>query len=121
MKVYKKISALINAIKSSKNQKYIDKWEEELEILIDDYLPSGSGFNNTPNIIMDSCSRERIFLNIPFQELHKNGYYNELINLTIIVKSDLQHDFDIVCLNNIDTGILDYILDTYQEYLNKEL
>ncbi len=119
MKVYQKISNIIELINTDNNQKHIDL----LDATVKEYLPSGSGFNY--NIECHDCDTERLVFLTSFATMDEHGYYGEIIDLEFIITPDLQFgmNLEIKFLNypELKEDYDDYFGDTWWEALDKEI
>ncbi len=121
MKVYQKISNLINLINVDNNndQSYI----EVLDSIIKEYLPNGSGFNYEIN--SSESDSELLSFITSYATMDLKGYYGEVLDLEFIVTPDMQFGFnlDIIYLNypELKEEYNDYFEDLWYECLDRDL
>ena len=112
MKLYKKIAAFVNCINESKKPK--QKWYDKLENMLYNFTDSDI-LINSPMINMSLSNRNIIALKLPV-------FTGKITYIELIIKSDLQHGFDLFILNStLNDFESDNILDFYHEKLNMEV
>lgn len=93
MKIYKKIAGLLQAMENcmkSENHEWYNKHEAQIEQIIKNDLPSGSGFDGTTTLSEKSTGDKLIF-RTEYHCMDEHGYYDEWVNLSMIVTPSLQH------------------------------
>lgn len=92
MKVYQKISNLISAIQTVENTEWENKHTDNLERIIKEYLPSGSGFDGDC-LLEDDSTPERLNFKHDYHCMDEHGGYDGWIELHFIIIASLQHGF----------------------------
>ena len=95
--LYKKLAKCINARENcikNKNDDWIDKWDEEIDEIIDN-LPHGSGIDGKTEIDLDKSNSNRIVIHSEFHHMNDGGFYDGWSNFTIVIKPSLAFDFDL--------------------------
>ena len=62
-KLYKELAILVGAIhncEDSGNEEWLDKHTERLEMLVENYMPKGSGYNSGTALDVDSSTDEKL-------------------------------------------------------------
>ena len=72
MKVYQKMARLVDW---NPTGEYLDSKNEQMEDLVKNYLPSGSGFDGDISIDEKSTD-EKIILRVEYHHLDINGFYD---------------------------------------------
>jgi len=122
MKKDKIYRALAVSIEARKNciEKNNTEWQEKHEDNIDntiDTAPSGSGFDNGTEIILEKCSRKQLVFSTAFHHMNENGYYTNWTEHTITIKPDLLFGFTIHVSGKNQNQIKEYIEDTFATWL----
>ena len=122
MKVYKKIASSFNAYLNCLNSDEIKKdshgnlWEDNhadnIEEIVKNYLPSGSGIDTGVKFNFDESKNNKLVFNSSYHLMSENGFYIKWIDFKIIVIPSL--------LNEIDIKIIGYELKKYyvDDYIN---
>jgi hypothetical protein len=101
---------------------------EELERVIKEHLPSGSGFDNgttldfsksTP-VIDKFCRIKKIVFSTSFHHMNEHGSYDGWTEHNVIITPDW-HGFHLRVTGKDKNGIKDYIADCFHNALMKEL
>jgi len=83
-----KIAQLITAIdncEKSGNQEWKLKHQSNLELMVDQKLPSGSGFDRGTEIDLDKSTDSKVVFNTSFHHMDKHGYYGEWLDYVVTV------------------------------------
>lgn len=75
---YAKIANLVGAIQNAKgdnNNHWMTVREENLQGLITEKLPSGSGFDSGTKLIMEKSSSDKLVFKADFHHMDDNGFY----------------------------------------------
>jgi hypothetical protein len=126
-KVYKIISGLVsarlNCIKTN-NHAWKDRHEDRIDTIIKDRFPSGSGFDAGTKIDYEESTSEKLVFISSYHMMDEYGGYDGWIDFKVIVTASLQFDFDLRIkgrfskLNDHNSGLRDYIEDTFHFILN---
>lgn len=129
MKVYQAIARALQAretcIQDGK-EAIAEMWEEKLKKL-EEYLPSGSGFNSGESI--DEASKpKKIIINGKFHVMDENGMYDGFASYQIIITPSLVYELELKLVGSNSwpkrmsyAGLKDYILEVYQGTLESEI
>ena len=80
-------------------------------------LPSGSGFDDRPELI--SHTAERVELRVPLHPLSEHGFYKAWVNLRVIVRATLSGP-DITVKGGRDADLRSYVGEVYHEALTAD-
>ena len=115
--LYQQFSSLICARQScihTGNEKWLQEHERRINKLID-LLPHGSGIDYDYFFDFEKSTRDKIIFSNAFHVMDEYGYYDGIIDFTIVVKPSLLFDFDLLIKgkfgNNQD--LKEYLYDTY--------
>ncbi len=96
-KVYKKLAqyyaARLRCIKNPDGNNWGDKHGREIEKIIKDFFPHGSGIDNGCFFDFEKSNGERLVLNSSFHCMDNNGYYAGWIDFSVIVTPSLEMGF----------------------------
>ena len=92
---------------------------DEIESLIKESFPSGSGFDIGTKLI--SATGERITLQADFHHMNNAGYYDGWTEHKIIIKPDFEYGYTLKVTGRDRNGIKDYIEDCFYNALNMEI
>lgn len=122
MKLYQAIARNIN--NSINHQDERDNvWIDNLEIIINDHFPSGSGFDGETYIDIEKSTAEKIVIYTEYHHMNENGYYDGWSRLKIVVKPSLLWDysFKITGIKRKYSIDRDYFMDIIGDFLEKEI
>jgi len=124
------ISARLNCIESN-NLIWQDRWQDIIEDIQKNYLPSGSGIDSSNKIDLEKSGPEKIIINSGFHVMDQNGFYAGWIDYKVIISASLQFDYNIKIIGNFAKnrnalGLKDYLQELYdfnlsQIYIKKEI
>jgi hypothetical protein len=96
--LYSELSSLVQARRncaSKNNDEWFTKHTETIESLVDDLLPSGSGFDSGTKINLDASHAEKLVFTTAFHHMDENGYYNGWTEHTVTVTPSLHGAFNL--------------------------
>ena len=126
MKVYQKISHLSNAIENCKRNKNWD-WHARHQIrigeIIDEYLPSGSGFD--ADINLKYCDRKKMIFKTHYHCMDEHGGYDGWIAVAFILTPSFI-DFNLKInwrgyRGKYKGQLIDYFYDLWSDAFNQEV
>ena len=85
---------------------------EETTDLIQQYLPSGSGFNNGTQLNLDKSSASKLVFETSFHHMSEHGYYTKWTDHTVTVRPAFQ-GLDIRVSGRNHNDIKDYIAECF--------
>lgn len=121
--VVRAISATIQAIencKKSNNQGWLDKHEAKLNVLVENYLPHGSGFDSGTQIILEKCNQHKLVFQCDFHHMDDmGGYVGWSFHTVVVTPSFSGCDIRITGRNRRD--IKSYIGEEFSYRINQEI
>lgn len=122
--VYKECAQCIRILKSKGTREDLrEAWEDYLDLLVKDYLPSGSGIDDENSIDLDKSTPARIIINSAYHCMDGNGYYCGWQDFTVIIKPSLIFDIDMKIsfhgVKEIIYGTRDYLYELYRYNLTQ--
>lgn len=131
--VVRELASLINARLHciyGQNTEWKLKYEDSIDDIIKEYLPSGSGIDSGTKIFLTSSTSEKIHLGIGFHHMDENGSYCGWSQTNLIVTASLQFGIDLEWdipknqgkeLTEMAKENTDYLSDLYRDALLKEI
>ena len=122
------ISLALNARNTCKahggNGEWQSRWEERLESIAKNELPSGSGFDSGTKLDFDASTDDCIVFTTAFHHMNDNGYYCGWTEHTVKVRPSFIHGFTLTVsgrnYRDIKGNIKDTITDMFSYALGCE-
>lgn len=124
-KLYQEMANLIlarqNCIKSG-NVVWQSNHENRLQELLQE-LPHGSGLDYTWYYDFNKSNQDKIALSSSFHAMDKNGYYDAVIDFTVIIIADLTCDIRLAITGNFGKyqDVKDYLYEMLDYAFTQEL
>jgi hypothetical protein len=115
----KRINQLSNCITSG-NTEWRQRAEDDIEQLVKQFMPSGSGIDCGTKIDIDACLRhdgEHLVFTLSFHHMNESGMYDGWTEHAVIVKPSLWHEFDLTVTGRDRNEIKEYLGDVYYHAL----
>jgi hypothetical protein len=122
-KVYQALASLVDArLRSAErgNWDWVTKHEERIKELVEEHLPSGSGFDAGSSIDLYESKPERLVFGTAFHHMSDHGYYVGWSEHNVIVTPSLLFGFNLRVTGRDRNQIKDYIGETFQHALDTE-
>jgi len=112
----KQIARSFNAYQTCKrtDNDWADRHEEDIEQIVKDIFPSGSGFDSGTKFNFEASKDNRLVFTTSFPHMDENGGYDGWTDHEVIVTPSLALDFDIRVTGKNQNEIKDYIAETFQ-------
>ena len=118
MRIYQKIAQLVSSAQHC-NEEWANKAVEELEELVLEYLPHGSGFDSGCEVDVDASKSNRVIIHTSFHHMSEYGFYTGWTEHDVIVTPSMTSGFDIrVTGRNTRDDIKSYIAETFDDCLS---
>lgn len=125
MKVFqsiaRKIQARDNCLKAGDKPEWAVKHEQDVLALVQNYLPSGSGFDSGTKIDLDRSTPEKIVFFTSFHHMNDDGFYIGWSNHDVIVRPSLTWGFDLRVTGRDRKNIKEYIGESFDHDLRQEV
>lgn len=114
----------------SGNTEWLSRHESNIETLVSDFLPSGSGVDCGTKLDWEasSCERQsageypsRFVFNVAFHHINESGMYDGWTEHKVIVRPSLCFGFDLKITGRDRNGIKEYLGDLYHSALSEEI
>ena len=123
MKTYQVIAQTLQAIENcrqSGNQEWLDRHEERLHDILEDF-PSGSGFDNGTKLDEDRSTPNRLIFTTAFHHMNEGGMYDGWTDHEVIVTPDLAFGFVLRITGRDRNQIKDYIGEMFHYCLSADV
>ncbi len=124
MKLYQHIAREVDRIKRLRGGGFManpDTVQADLDKLIREKLPSGSGFDAGTKLVQDKCTDTRLVFTTSFHHMDEHGGYNGWTEHEVYLVASLQFDFNVRVTGRDRNQIKDYIAETFQHALSEEV
>lgn len=122
--VYRFIASKLAAIANcerSKNVEWGERHTSDVDKLIRNSAPSGSGIDNGTNFDWEHSTPEKLVFTCGFHHMNEAGMYDGWTDHTITVKPSLQWGIDIAIGGRNRNDIKEYLHETISMWLNSEV
>jgi len=111
------VSILASAIQAQSNCRtsgnpYADIWQDRLDYIENNLLPSGSGIDNGTHIVTDECKPDKLVFSCGFHHMNENGFYDGWTEHKISVRPAFD-GIDISVSGRNRNDIKDYLGDVF--------
>jgi hypothetical protein len=104
-----------------KTREWKHKHEDFANQLVEEHLPSGSGFDSGTKLDWDASHAEKLVFTTAFHHMDENGYYDGWTEHTVTVTPSLAHGFHMRISGRNRNDIKEYIGDTFREALDSDV
>ena len=91
---------------------------EEIAELINQYLPSGSGFDNGTTLNLDKSTPQKLVFDTSFHHMSEHGYYTRWTDHTVTVRPEF-NGLDVRVSGRDHNGIKDFITECFEHTMNE--
>ena len=119
-KLYKILALTVNAYQHCirvNDVEWRDKHQAELEFLVENFMPSGSGVDN--GVKLDEASHdEKLIFNLSYHHMDENGFYDGWTDHRAIVTPSLAFGYSLKITGTNRNEIKEYLADTLSTALD---
>jgi hypothetical protein len=118
-KIYQQIASRLLAMENCRktgNTEWLEKHEQTINKLVEDHMPSGSGFDNGTHLNYKDSTPNTLVFNTSYHHMDE-GCYDGWTEHTVTVKPSLAFGFDLRISGRDRNGIKDYIHDAFHTAL----
>ena len=115
-----KVQAIKNC-RTAGNTEWEGKHTATIERLVEEHLPSGSGFDSGTHLCLDHSQAEKLIFTTSFHHMNEHGFYDGWTEHEVIVGPSLPHGFCLEIRGEDRDDIHNYIGDVFHEALTKEI
>lgn len=119
-KLFSLISCRIQGAKHNDNIVIAERERDDINRLVREFMPSGSGFDSGTTFDLDKSNRLKMVFNTGFHHMDDNGSYDGWTHHTVVVTPNFG-GFDIRVTGRDRNDIKDYIGETFENALFQEI
>ncbi len=122
-KVYEEMAQILTAIencKKSNNETWLSRYQENLEQIIEDFLPHGSGIDSGVKI-SEKAKSNKIVLEFGYHHMNENGFYNGWTYHELIITPNLAFGYDVRMTGPDKSNVKDYLYEAFDYALTQEI
>ncbi len=105
---------------TSNNTDWQARWFEQIQAIVKDHFPSGSGFDAGTQLDLEASNDEVLVFKTAFHHMNDGGMYDGWTEHTIKVKPSLGLDYHLTISGRDRNGIKEYISECFSQALSKE-
>lgn len=119
-------SVLASAIQARKNcqernnQEWFETWTRQIENLVENHMPGGSGIDSGTKIDLARCHAEKLVFYAPYHHMNDNGFYDGWTEHTITVTPSFT-GINLRVSGRNRNDIKDYLYETFDYALSQEI
>lgn len=106
---------------AAKNSEWETRWKEQIESIVADHFPRGSGFDSGTKLDIDESHDDRLVFATSFHHMNEDGMYDGWTEHMVIVTPSLGLDFRLKVTGRNRNEIKEYICECFSESLSTEL
>jgi hypothetical protein len=122
---YREMASLLmsraNCLTDPTKSDWAEKHTQTLLTLVDNVMPSGSGFDRGTSLDMERSTSERLVFTVAFHHMDEHGFYDGWTDHTVTVTSSLLSGIAIRVSGRNRNGIKDYIYETFEHALQESI
>ena len=122
--VYRIIAGLVLAIENCErmgNSEWEVNHHERVEYLVNEYMPSGGGFDAGTSLNFDFSKPDRLVFDTSFHHMTQNGFYDGWTTHQVVVTPSLAFGMDVAVKGVNKNEIKEYIGDVFSGILDHKV
>jgi len=92
---------------------WYDQIEYQIESIMEEHFPSGSGFDSGCTLNLDDPKGEKLIIDCPYHCMNDNGFYDGWVYPSVIITPSLCHDYNMRINWKGYGGKYKFLLDEY--------
>jgi hypothetical protein len=116
LKTYQDIASKLGAMENcrkSGNDTWLMQHEQDIIRIVENKMPSGSGFDNGTGLNWDKSTPEKLVFETSFHHMNENGMYDGWTAHTVTVTPSLQFGFNLKISGKNRNNIKEYIVESF--------
>lgn len=113
------VEARANCQKSG-NAEWFERHTDNLNEVIRDHFPHGSGIDAGCTVDLVASRRDRLVIDVPFHIMNENGYYVGWRTFRVTVRPAFQ-SIDLQVTGRDVNGLKDYLAEVFHEALTRRI
>lgn len=103
------------------NDEWFHRHQRRADYMVENHLPSGSGFDSGTSIDWERSTSEKIVLYTSFHHMDEHGGYDGWTEHTVTLRPSFPFDFDLRVSGKDRNQIKEYIGETFDYMLREEV
>ena len=126
-KIYKRLAKIANSrlrcLNSIKFPQEIENYENEINNIMKNSLPHGSGIDNGCSFNYDKSHNNRLVINSAYHCMNENGYYDGWVDFIVVLTPDLELDYTLNIRGNFGkyNHVKDYLYQIFHNSFDQEV
>ena len=127
-KIYKRLAKMANSrlrclVDSSKFPKEIENYENEIDNIMKNVLPHGSGIDDGCSFNYNKSQNNRLVINSAYHCMNENGYYDGWVDFTVVLTPDFELDYTLNIRGNFGKygHVKDYLYQIFGDSFDQEV
>jgi hypothetical protein len=106
------VEARANCIRSS-NVDWQPRWEDRIKVLINAYMPSGSGWDTGTTLDLETSTPDKLVFYGSYHHMNDGGMYDGWTDHSITIRPSLTRGFDLRVTGRDRNDIKDYLAEMF--------
>lgn len=122
--IYQQISAKFQAYQNcikNNNDIWRNKHVDNINGLIENYLPHGSGIDSDIELDFDNSKHNKLIFTFEYHHMDQNGFYCEWESYKLIVTPSLSNKIELKIIGKNKNFVKDYLYEIFDNALRKEI
>lgn len=122
--VYQALATALDALRrceKTPNHEWTPKWEERIEQLVKDCMPSGSGIDCGTKLDLNASDSDTLVFDVDYHHMNDGGYYDGWTHHRVIVTPSLMFGFELRITGKDRRNIKEYLHEVYECALSQIL
>ena len=126
-KIYKRLAKIANSrlrcLESINFSNEIENYENEIDNIMENRLPHGSGIDNGCHFDYNKSHNNRLVINSGYHCMNEDGYYDGWVDFIVIVTPDLELDYRLSIKGNFGkySHVKDYLYQIFHDSFDQEV
>ena len=126
-KIYKRLAKIANSrlrcLNSIKFPQEIENYEDEIDDIMKNIFPHGSGIDNGCTFNYEKSVNNRLVINSAYHCMNENGYYDGWVDFIVVLTPDLELDYTLNIRGNFGkyNHVKDYLYQIFHNSFDQEV
>ena len=126
-KIYKRLAKMANSrlrcLNSTKFPQEIENYENEINNIMKNVLPHGSGIDNGCSFNFEKSRNNRLVINSAYHCMNENGYYDGWVDFIVVLTPSLEMDYELQIKGNFGkySHVKDYLYQIFGDSFDQEV
>lgn len=116
-----KTQAWLRCVNSDTITEWEDRHHDDIEAMVQEYMPSGSGVDAGTKFDFDKSTGERLVFNTAYHHMNENGYYDGWTEHVVTVRPSLVNGIVLTISGRNRNDIKDYLSDIFDAALSSDI